>query len=414
MRKISILVTLSFFILKSFAQDSVSVLFIGNSYTYVNNLPQMVHDLAASKGDIVEFGSQTTGGATFQYHASNTATYTAIHSKPWDYVVLQAQSQEPSFPDSQVDTETLPYAVQLADSVYANHFCSEALFFLTWGRENGDSQWQPISTYDGMQARLRSAYLRFADTTQGSVAPVGAVWKYVRDNYPSIQLYQSDESHPSAEGTYLAACTFYTSLFRKSPVGATFYSTLTPSDALILQQAVETTLMDSLDVWNLRPVSEHTQAEFSFEINGTEVIFTNNSTKAQSYQWVFGDGNNSQDTNAVHLYGSNGMYTVQLIAISPCDTDTVTQTVNINVLGLKDQFADNSGIMMKQNGRNFQFESEDSFVQLVLLGLDGKKVKTIVPNHSSIEVDCDDIQSGYYFFQISTDKAYRIEKVFIP
>lgn len=413
MRKISILVTLSFFALKSFAQDSVSVLFIGNSYTYVNNLPQLVHDLAASKGDVVTFGSQTAGGATFQYHASNAATYTAIHSNPWDYVVLQAQSQEPSFPDSQVDTETLPYAVQLADSIYANNFCSEALFFLTWGRENGDPQWQPISTYDGMQARLRTAYLRFADTTQGSVAPVGAVWKYVRDNYPSIQLYQSDESHPSAEGSYLAACTFYTSLFRKSPVGATFYSTISPADAFILQQAVETSLMDSLDVWNLRPVSEHTQAEFTYTVNGSDVSFTNHSTKAQEFQWDFGDGATSQDTNTAHTYGSNGNYTVQLIALSPCDSDTISFVITINTLGVIDQNDGISGVTMKQNGKVFQFQINEKSAEIGLISMDGKILKTAASD-SDMELDCSDVQSGYYLLQIGTDGVRRVVRVFVP
>ena len=105
-------------------QDSLSVLFIGNSYTYVNDLPTMLENLALSldQGDIVFHNSQTLGGATFQSHAGNSITYDKINSQPWDFVVLQAQSQEPSFPESQVNTETLPYAIQLADSVYENKF----------------------------------------------------------------------------------------------------------------------------------------------------------------------------------------------------------------------------------------------------------------------------------------------------
>ena len=108
-------------------------------------------------------------------------------------------------------------AMQLADSVYANNFCTEVMMYMTWGRKNGDPQWAPISTFDGMNDRLRSAYLRMADSVQGSVSPVGSAWKYVRENYPSIELYNADESHPSVAGTYLAACTFYASIFRKHP-----------------------------------------------------------------------------------------------------------------------------------------------------------------------------------------------------
>ena len=121
---------------------------------------------------------------------------------------MQAQSQEPSFPDSQVDTETIPYAMQMADSVYANHYCSKVMMFMTWGRENGDPQWGPISTFNGMNTRLRNAYVRMADSVQGSVGPVGSAWRVVRELDPSIQLYSGDGSHPSVAGTYLAACTF--------------------------------------------------------------------------------------------------------------------------------------------------------------------------------------------------------------
>ena len=98
-------------------QDSLSVLFIGNSYTYTNDLPGMLNSLTLSLGDKITFNSQTAGGATFQVQTNTPSVFTKIKSKQWDYVVLQAQSQEPSFPTAQVNTGTIPYAIQLADSI---------------------------------------------------------------------------------------------------------------------------------------------------------------------------------------------------------------------------------------------------------------------------------------------------------
>lgn len=161
-----------FFTVTAYAQDSVSVLFIGNSYVYSNNLPSMLESLTLSLGDELTIDSKTNGGYTFNNHLNDPATFTKLHSKPWDYVILQGQSQEPSFPDAQVNTNTLPQAVRLADSVYANKFCSQAMYFMTWGRENGDPQWEPINTFDKMNARLRDAYVRITDSAQASVAPV--------------------------------------------------------------------------------------------------------------------------------------------------------------------------------------------------------------------------------------------------
>jgi len=80
-------------------------------------------NITISKGDIATVDSKTNGGFTFQSHVNDPITFQKIHSKPWNFVVLQGQSQEPSFPYSQVNTSTLPYAVRLADSVYSNAPC---------------------------------------------------------------------------------------------------------------------------------------------------------------------------------------------------------------------------------------------------------------------------------------------------
>ena len=73
------------------------MLFIGNSYTYVNNLPNLVKQIALSFGDSLIYDIITPGGATFNTNANNTQTLAKINQQQWDYVVLQAQSQEPSF-----------------------------------------------------------------------------------------------------------------------------------------------------------------------------------------------------------------------------------------------------------------------------------------------------------------------------
>ena len=86
------------------------VLFIGNSYTGANSLPTMVEDVASSAGYSFSNGSLTPGGATLYQHPQNTATYSAMASQTWDFIVFQAQSQEPAFPWGQVNYQTLPFA----------------------------------------------------------------------------------------------------------------------------------------------------------------------------------------------------------------------------------------------------------------------------------------------------------------
>jgi len=390
----------------SFSQDTLSALFIGNSYTHQHNVPNMVASIANNLGDHLDQTMQTAGGATFESHALNAATYNMIGTNNWDYVVLQAQSQEPSFPDNQVNTNTLPYAIQLADSVYANNFCSEVLFFMTWGRENGDPQWQPISTFEGMQSRLRNAYMRFADSVQGSVSPVGMAWKYVRDNHPSIQLYAADGSHASTEGAYLTACTFYSALFRKPVTGATFYNGVDPIVAGQLQAAADFVVLDSLDHWNLRDLSNHTMAEFDFTIgSGGEVTFTNKSIKAQSFAWDFGDGQLSTDENPEVTYTSNGTYTVTLTAQSECNNDVVSYDVTINTLGIDETEA--QLVKLKSLGDHLYAVSSDSpILSIEFIDASGSRIE-----FSDNQIDLSNAAAGIYFLNVKTEAGEKVIKV---
>ncbi|HEY0262763.1 MAG TPA: hypothetical protein VGB95_07035, partial [Chitinophagales bacterium] len=109
-------------------------LFLGNSYTYVNDLPQMIADAAASTNDILIFDSNAPGGYTLQEHSTNSTSLTKIAVGNWDYVVLQEQSQFPSFPDWQVEEDVFPYAKELDSIINAENPCAETVFYMTWGR----------------------------------------------------------------------------------------------------------------------------------------------------------------------------------------------------------------------------------------------------------------------------------------
>lgn len=408
--KKTVLFALTLLSFASLAQDSVSVLFIGNSYTNYNSLPSLVNNIAVSLGDQVTFDSHTPGGTTFASHAGNATVYAKINDRPWDFVVLQAQSQEPSFSDAQVDAQTLPFAIQLADSIYANNFCSETLFYMTWGRENGDPQWAPISTFEGMNGRLRNAYMRFADSVEGAVAPVGSAWRHIRDTDPSINLYAGDGSHPSYAGSYLAACTFYASVFRKSPVGATFIGSLDPMVAEQLQIAAATTVLDSLEQWNLRPIDEHTQAGFSSTFTtSTTVAFTNLSTKATNYIWDFGDGSpTSTAVNPTHDFPLGGIYTTVLLAESPCDSDTSQS--NMIVVGLNE--LDQKIELASFGNGQFKFTTESPLNSISVRDASGKLMQLeVVINGFTGIVNLSELSAGIYYVSVATEKGYSTLKL---
>ena len=169
-----------------FSQEVRRVLFIGNSYTEFNNLPQIVANVAASAGDALLFDSNTPGGYTLLQHSTNTVTQSKIMAGGWDYVVLQEQSQEPILDESNF--------VQGAESL-KNIFkqynpCSTPILYMTWGRKNGDAincaNIPVLCTYESMDTALNNAYLGAAAHLRTEVSPVSVVWKYLRENYPNI------------------------------------------------------------------------------------------------------------------------------------------------------------------------------------------------------------------------------------
>lgn len=245
---------LLFFSLFAFAQSS-KVLFIGNSYTYVNNLPELICEMMSSTGESIEYQISAPGGCTFQQHCIVSSSY--IQQGNWDYVVLQEQSQLPSFPEEQFMQDCYPYAASLCSMTQEYNADARIIFYMTWGRKNGDQQncpiYPPLCTYHGMDSLLHLRYMMMADDNQAWVSPVGAAWHYIRDHYPVAELYQSDESHPSYLGSYVAACCFYTVFTKRNPCQITWNGLLDDATASMAKNAVKTVVFDSLWKWMFQP-----------------------------------------------------------------------------------------------------------------------------------------------------------------
>lgn len=307
------------------------VLFLGNSYTAVNDLPGVFDSLCTNGGESVVTSSVTPGGFTFQQHVSNAASLTALSAQPWNFVVLQEQSQKPSFSPAQVATEVYPYARQLDSLAGLADTCTRTVFYMTWGRKNGDAMncpsYPPVCTYAGMQQRLRDSYLQMGISNNAIIAPAGVAWQRSILNDSTLNLYDPDESHPNYAGTYLTACVMYATLFQKDPLQLTWDGTLPSATAAYLRGIASLVVLDSLDQWNA-DVYE-VKAHFGQTINQFTVNFSDSSQNALSWQWAFGDGNTDTVASPQHTYTTPGTYTVQLIVSSPCGRDTATSQVVI-------------------------------------------------------------------------------------
>ena len=306
-----------------------NILFVGNSYTEVNNLPQLVQYVALSMGDTISTASNTPGGCTFNQHCTNQSM-TLICQGGWDVVVLQEQSQYPSFPQHQVEAEVFPYAERLVDSIYAKNPCAEPMFYMTWGRKDGDqnnAQFFPIlGTYEGMDSMLYERYMYMAHENDASVCPVGRVWRSLRTQHPDFELYMSDGSHPSMLGSYAAACAFYTMIFHRDPMQIGYIPNIDPAQAAVVRQTVHDVVYANLSNWTRpEPVADFSSAQG----DNLTVNFANNSQHAENYYWDFGDGETSAETNPRHTYSDTGIYTVTLVTTRHCMADTAVKSIEV-------------------------------------------------------------------------------------
>lgn len=173
------------------------------------------------------------GGWTFADHVKDPNTQATLKSAKWDFVVLQEQSEIPAFEQSRT-ASMYPAARTLVAEVRDAQ--AAPVFFQTWGHLNGDPQYG-IPDYISMQNQLDAGYGQIARELAAPVAPVGDAWRLAWQQTPSLALWQSDSSHPTEQGTYLAACVFYAVIFQQSPEGLDYVGHV-PKDTARTLQAV--------------------------------------------------------------------------------------------------------------------------------------------------------------------------------
>ena len=212
------------------ASQSTRLLFVGNSYTTRNQLPRLLVDLAATAEHAtqVEVATIFAGGASLRRHWNAGNAQKALTDTTWDYIVLQEQSTLPVKNPQRYHENVRLFAAEIA-----KHGAKIALY-LTWSRQQVPQTQQQITR----------AVEDIAAEIGARVVPVGPAWHAAMREDPGLVLYEDDGSHPTAAGSYLAACVFLVSLFDQRPCGWSV------SDRLKIDRALAGRLQDV--AWALR------------------------------------------------------------------------------------------------------------------------------------------------------------------
>lgn len=203
------------------AEEPQRVLFIGNSYTGVNKLPDVFLEVVKGSSRPAPFvKSSTPGGRTLKQHLGIAGSMKLVDEGDWDVVVLQGQSQEPAIAeaDEAVRKEFLESAAELCRRVRAKSPKAKIYFYETWARHA--DYWK--ATKKGpdvganpkeMQTRLRKWYGIVAKDNGATFVPCGDAWELNYASAAPVRLHTADHSHPEFVGTYLNALIFFGKIY---------------------------------------------------------------------------------------------------------------------------------------------------------------------------------------------------------
>ena len=228
------------------------ILFIGNSFTFgasdatnktmkLGGVPALFSLMAQAGGHAKPMTAMTApGGTDFRYHNSDPAAIAAIASQPWDYVIFQNYSTEPTHLVTGNDSLTnhFIYGTALYQRVMSNAPTTRVILYETWSRAashpliTGISSANSFASTTEFQAELRANYqalatalnVAYPSNPPVAIAPVGDAWEYAGGLRPPsdphyVNLHASDKYHGNDNGYYLAAAVLYATIYHANPYG---------------------------------------------------------------------------------------------------------------------------------------------------------------------------------------------------
>ena len=204
----------------------LDVLFVGNSYVYVNNLPEVFARVAAGAGqESPHVAVYAPGGQTLAGAAANAALLKILEQR-FDVIILQEQSQIPAKAEADIWLwrSSLDACRKLSNQILQRFPGTRIVLYQTWARHLSvwTTQLKEVegcgANPDEMQMRLSRWYAEAGQLIGARVAPVGDAWRANYHDAHPLMLHVADGSHPSPAGTYLAALVLVGAVYDSAPV----------------------------------------------------------------------------------------------------------------------------------------------------------------------------------------------------
>ena len=227
-----------------------SVMFVGHSFFYYNNsLHNHLGKLIKADPEIRDIKSRsiTINGSSLSWHnvesylnnqdigsfkidANKDNSYIQYDETNVDAVIMADCSLCPIHPKTK--EAFYSYVAKHSKTIRENK--AEPILFMTWGYKNKPT----------MYKKLKKEFLRAANLNNLLVVPAGEAFDLGNKSHPEINLYTSDNRHPSEEGTYLAASVVFATLFGHRTEGNIGVGNIDPSVAIKLQRIADKTVSE--------------------------------------------------------------------------------------------------------------------------------------------------------------------------
>lgn len=388
------------------AQDTTRVLFVGNSFTYYNDLHLVFKSLADSASHPVQVGLHAPGGVSVgdiaqgnMAHMNNPNLYQMMKAGNWDYMVLQDNQGRFVFDYGVFPSSSLVIEghIMLRDSFQFYNPCGKVIWFAGWGPKDGYPPY--ASTGSGLIDKIYNNYLYLLDTAGEVIAPIGPAWKRVIAGHPSITLWDGDNVHPGPSGTFLTAAVVYSSIFKDNPLNSKYIHQIgAPVNDSLIKNIAYQTVVDSFGFTGLINFTP------TLQLNSSQIWLTN----SQNANWYVGDSLVATGVSIISPVKS-GVYQAYCSDASGCGSWTLPIFFDINSSVNSFETIKKLEIFPNPFRSEIEIYVEEEYI-LCISDLRGNIIQKSMVSTGKNILQLEHLSAGYYIFTLKNENMILNQK----
>ncbi len=397
-------------------RDSINILFIGNSFTVLNDEPLLFSSLARIAKIPVHVESFTHLGVGVDFFIAKDSCWLAIKSRKWDYIVFQDLQSYYYDSLAKFPPHILADNLKFQDSIKSLIPCVKIIYVAGWEMQGGiPARFHGDNTILMINRILSNyAYLNNQPNVHNTISPVGVAWKQSEKLRPDLVLVSSDDRHPSPSGSYLYACEMFCTIFRQNPTNLAYSFSISAEAAWFLRNIAYKAFMDTIDYTNVDAIT-------------LQCTKTKNCLMADSgysnYKWYRNDTLIAKSTfDSLNITDTNSYYSVTCTNANGCTISSFTQYLSTtHKSAIYTETLPESGFSVYPNPCSEKITVNPGAThfgnaQISVYNMNGEMVRhfnTCFTPFQDYEIDTSPFLKGIYIIEVCTNGSISREKVVV-